>query len=256
MRNRFFACAVFCILLATVTLSGCQVNLSPWKKLVGKGEIVALENSLGGGKYSLIITDIQFTASSTGALVIDEGLPDKLSLSTHKNIADTITITVDEETSTIHLKGSRKYRYNTDDFIIQVGVPLGRLEVDGGYTLELKLPTITDFTLIINGAMSGDLAFEQLDSLKVRINGAYNLALTGECEKCSVVINGASDVDASAFATRDSDITINGAAHYTANADRVLDAEVNGVGTITYIGSPETINKRVAGIGSIKQKGE
>lgn len=256
MRKRYFACVIFCLLLATVALSGCQINLPPWKKLSGRGEIITLDNSLSGGKYSLIITDIQFTASSAGEINIDEDLPDKLILSTHKNIADTITITVDEETSTIHLKGSRKYRYNTDDFKIQVGAPLAKLEVDGGYALELKLPSITDFTLNINGAISGDLAFEQLDSLKVLINGACNLALTGECEKCSVVINGASDVDASAFATQDSDITINGAGHYTANAHRILDAEVNGVGTITYIGSPETINKRVAGIGTIKQKGE
>lgn len=256
MRKRFFASALLCVLLAAVALSGCVINLPPWKTLAGKGEIVTLDNSLGGDIYSLVITDIQFTASNTGAIEIDEELPDKLILSAPKNIADTITVTVDDEAGTIHLKGSRKYRYKTDDFKIQVGVPLENVEIDGGFTLDLKLPSVTDFTLNINGAISGDLAFEQLESLYVGINGACNMALTGECEKCSVVINGASDVDASAFATQDSDITINGAAHYTVNAHRNLDAEVNGVGTITYIGSPETINKRVAGLGSIKQKGE
>ncbi|HBI56880.1 MAG TPA: hypothetical protein DDY38_08645, partial [Firmicutes bacterium] len=238
MRKRFFAYAMLYVLLATVALSGCQINLPPWKKLAGRGEIITLENSLSGDKYSLVITDIQFTASNTGAIEIDEDLSDKFTLSTYQNIADTITVTVDDEVGTIHLKGNKKYRYSTDDFKIQVGVPLGSVEIDGGFTLDLKLPSVTDFTLKINGAISGDLAFDQLDTLTVQINGASNIALTGDCEQCTVSINGASDIDAADFRTQDSAITINGAGSYTVNATGTLDAYVNGVGTITYIGEP------------------
>ncbi len=183
-------------------------------------------------------------------------MSDKFTLSTYQNIADTITVTVDDEVGTIHLKGNKKYRYSTDDFKIQVGVPLGSVEIDGGFTLDLKLPSVTDFTLKINGAISGDLAFDQLDTLTVQINGASNIALTGDCEQCTVSINGASDIDAADFRTQDSAITINGAGSYTVNATGTLDAYVNGVGTITYIGEPEKINDRIVGLGTIKQQGE
>lgn len=255
MRKRFFACAMLCLLLAII-LSGCQVNLPSWKKLSGRGDISTLENSLSGEKYSLVITDIQFAASKTGAIEIDEALPDKLTLTTHQNIADTITVTVDDEAGTIHLKGTKKYRYSTDDFTIQVGVPLGNVEIDGGFTLDMKLPSVTDFSLEINGAISGDLEFGQLDTLEVGINGASSIVMTGQCQQCTVVINGASDIDAGDLHTGDSAITINGASSYTANATGTLDACVNGVGTISYVGEPEVINDRIAGLGTIKQQGE
>ncbi len=256
MRKRFYVYALLLVLLATVIISGCQVQLPPWKRLTGRGKVITQEHTLSGDSYSLVITDIKFARSYNGVIEIDESLPDKLTLDTQQNIADSITVTVDDEKGIIILKGNKKYSYSTDTFTIRVGVPLRSVRIDGGFTLDMKLPSVTDFSLEINGAISGDLEFGRLDSLAVDINGASSIVMAGECQQCTVVINGASDIDAADLFTRDSAITINGAGSYTANATGTLDAYVNGVGTITYVGEPEVINDRIAGLGTIKQQGE
>jgi hypothetical protein len=242
-------------MLGVVFLGGCGTNLPPWKKLRGRGGVTSQEHSLPGDSYSLEIADIQFTGSWTGVIEVDEDLPDVLALSTEENIAATITVTVDEDRGKIRLKGDKGYRYSTENLKIQVGVPLYRLQIDGGYSLDLKLPSATDFALHVNGAVSGSLAFEQLDSLEMVVNGAGSLTLTGSGQKANVHINGAANIDATDFDTVDSAIAINGAGHCQVRVTGNLEAEVNGVGSITYYGSPTTVNKKVAGLGSIK-KGE
>lgn len=247
------AYTVILVLLALTLLGGCQVNIPPWRKLTGKGTVVAQDYSLNAEKYTLVIRDIQFASSDTGTLEIDEELPDALTLSTQANVADTITVTVDDSTASIWVQGDKKYRYQTDDFKIQIGVPLEKVEIDGGFTLHLNLPSLTEFFMGINGAVSGSLAFGQLDSFELVINGASSLSMTGQCSQCAVEINGASDIDASGLDCLDASVSINGAASYLVAASRILEAQVNGVGTITYIGSPQ-ITKRVAGLGSVKPK--
>lgn len=253
MKNKLFLVALVGLLVFTVL--GCRVSYPPQKSLVGSGKIVVLEQQLTGPSYSLVIEDIFFDGAGVGSITIDEDLDAKVSLSTESNIADTISLTVKQD-GAIYLRGNKNYRYSSKEFNITIGAPLTKAEINGGFTLELNLPSVEEFGLTVNGAVSGSLLFGQLDSYRMEINGASDLSLVGEASSCSVQINGAANVDALDFITRDSDIEINGAGQYAAYVTARLVAKVNGIGAITYAGSPAVVEKDIAGLGTIKQKGE
>ena len=246
---------LFIFILTLSLTSACQVTFPPRQRLTGKGKVASQSFPLSEEGYSLIIADINLVGSNFCALTIDEDLPSELTLATEGNIADAITITIDEDTKEIRIEGKSKYDYRTDNFIVQVGVPLVAVKINGAVELESNLPSVETFSLAINGAASGSLAFGQLDYLQVTINGACELILSGQCQEAELVVNGASSLDASQLATQDSEITVNGAGSCTIRVANTLNANVNGVGTIDYIGSP-TVKKTIAGLGSISQKEE
>lgn len=240
------------LLVALLLLSGCQAIL-PGSELHGKGSVVTRDYPLAAGSYSLVVTDIQLDDPLAGIITIDEDLADVVTLATQENIADTITIAIDESAGKIRVKGDKKYRYKTDSFTITIGVPVVDARVDNAFVLDAKLPSVTDFALKINGAVSGDFAFGLLDRLDFQIDGAGSLRFSGQCDDCTATLNGASDVDGASLTTRRAKITINGTGDYIVNATDTLEATINGAGSITYLGNP-AVTQSINGLGEIKPK--
>lgn len=160
---------------------------------------------------------------------------------------------MDEFERKIKIKGNKNYRYQTDKFTLEIGVPIKDARIDNAFALDAKLPSITEFSLKINGSISGDFAFDLLDSLDFQVDGAASLSFSGQCGNCSAVLNGASEVDGSALATLDAKITINGTGDYIVNVRDTLEANINGAGNIKYMGNP-AITECINGLGTITQK--
>lgn len=243
------------IVLSIVLLSGCGIGYSSLKTLTGNRNVEKVVEELSEGEYELVIKDVHFVSSSGAAsIVIDEDLAGELALTTDKNISETIEITVDDDAKTILIKGDKNYRYKYTEFVIEIGRPVNSVRIDGGYSLDFKLPSISDFAMVVNGAVAGTLNFSELESFSLEINGASELTLLGSAVQSTAKINGASNISAFNFIAENATVNIRGASNYQVHATETLDATIDGVGTITYDGSPDTLNRQIKGLGRINPR--
>jgi len=224
------------------------------KTLNGDRNVEIKEVSLADSEYRLVIEDIQFTGGRnwSGKIVIDESLRNEVVLSTDRNILNTINITVDDER--IMVRGDRDFRYDSTEFEIRIGAKVNDFAIDGAFELQMDVPSVTEFSGTINGAVDGNMAFGQLDRFSLNINGAGTISIKGESERSAIVINGAGEIRAFDFRTENTDITINGTGTGNVYAANALHVSINGVGNVTYDGNPSTINAGTGFLSSVKKR--
>lgn len=110
-----------------------------------------------------------------------------------------------------------------------------------------------DLEATISG--SGKIQFRRLDAreVKVVVSGAGTVDLgTGRVESLAVTVTGAGDVIAGKLRSDVGKVTISGAGTTTLWPEKTLDARISGVGTVRYYGDPEIVDRKVAGVGSVK----
>ncbi len=250
-------------LLAAALLCGCSVNISgitigsARKTIRACGED-QLESDLlllaeEVGDHTLTISDIHFTDGGID-LTIDPALEDNIILSAPQNLLDTIKVKIDHEAGNITVRGNDRVQFADGDLEITLGVPVKLLTIAGGVELDACLPEVKDFTLRVAGAVDGEIAFGTLDSLAVEINGAGSLELDGSCAKAAITVNGAGSIEADDLICTDADVELNGAGSCEIYVTDTLDAEVNGVGSIRYLGNPATVNKSGGGIVAVSER--
>lgn len=261
MTRRLFRAAA--ALLAAAMLSGCSVNISgisfgsSRKTVRARGEdhkeIDLLLYAEQAGDHTLTIEDIYFTDGGI-ELTIDPALEDNITLSAPENLLDTIKVKIDHEAGIITVRGNDRVQFVGDDLEITLGVPVKSLSVAGGVELDACLPDVKAFALEVDGAVDGDITFGALDTLDVEINGAGDLELSGSCAEANIEINGAGAIDADHLICTNARVEINGAGSCDIHVTSILDAAVNGVGSIRYSGSPATVNKSGGGIVAVSEK--
>lgn len=251
-------CLVAGLAACTVSTSNGSVvvgGISTKKTLKGDNSIEKSETVLEDIEYTLVVEDIEFTAltrnDNTPVIHINEDTSSKVTLSTDKNILDTISVTLDG--NTIKVKGDKSYKYDSSEFDLRIDAKVKEFEINGAFELDMDVSSVTEFSGIINGAIDGNMNFGQLNSFNLSINGAGDIEISGEAEKSTILINGAASIGAFDLRTTNSELVINGAGACNVYATDTLDATINGVGEITYDGDPKTVNKS-SGIGSIKER--
>jgi len=107
----------------------------------------------------------------------------------------------------------------------------------------------------ISGA--GDFALNDVsgEKLAIVVEGAGKLEANGTVRTLSARIDGAGNVDLAKLAATDAEVAVNGAGKLEVQATGTLNAEVNGVGSITYTGNPQKVVPAVHGVGSISPAG-
>lgn len=85
----------------------------------------------------------------------------------------------------------------------------------------------------------------------VGISGAGDFTLSGdEQESLTIRIEGTGDVSALDMEVRDCFIMIDGAGNCQVNVSRLLDIQINGVGHVSYAGSPD-LSYDIDGVGNV-----
>jgi hypothetical protein len=121
---------------------------------------------------------------------------------------------------------------------------------DGG-KLEVRIATPLLNALAVNGAGNVTIDGVHGDALALALQGAGNLTATGQTAALNARINGAGNMDLTQLAARDASVVVNGTGRLAANVSGSLQAEVNGVGSITYTGNPQKVESEINGVGSI-----
>jgi len=89
------------------------------------------------------------------------------------------------------------------------------------------------------------------ERLDVNYRGAGRLAIDGEVRELRLRAQGVGEVDTKALLAQEADVSFEGIGSVSIYAKEKLNANVRGMGNLTYYGNPRVVNKSVSGIGSV-----
>jgi hypothetical protein len=118
--------------------------------------------------------------------------------------------------------------------------------------VRVTVPRLRSFEL--NGAGRVSLIGHTGGDFTVSLNGAGDIEASGRVDRLTARVNGAGNVDLSKLAATDADVAVNGAGSLEVSATGRLDATLNGVGNIGYVGTPAQLHTAVHGVGGIKPR--
>jgi len=84
--------------------------------------------------------------------------------------------------------------------------------------------------------------------------GAARITLGGSVDELLADMTGASELKANALQTKTVEISTTGAADAEVAVSEILKVAITGAGKVSYSGTPKTIEKHIAGAGSIRHK--
>ncbi len=237
----------------TLLLSACTgLNI-----VVGSGNIISKQYDF---KYFNAVEatssiDVRITPADTYSVTV----------STHENIFDHLTVEQSGKTLKIHLPwGSFS---NTDIKAVITMPQLVKLDLSGASKgnvqdfkstndLELQVSGASQLNLInmeaanTTGEISGASKVSgQLNSQKVqlKVSGASRCELTGAATNVTLDVSGASQAVAKDFQTQNADVSVSGASKATINASGTLSVDATGASTLEYFGNPNLKQVNVSG---------
>lgn len=210
------------VLMATLLMAACSRGGTG---VDGSGKVIAETRPVSG-----------FTAvnlNGFGKLLITQGDTEALTISADDNLLPLITSEVQGDTLVMGPKSDTNIN-KFKDMTYQLTVKdLRTVKVDGMASVEAQ-----------------DLA---IDSLHVESNGAGGWTLSGSVSDLDVQINGMGSFDSPDLASKTARVVISGGGSVTVQVSDTLDAEINGAGSVHYIGDPK-VTKRIIGGGIVSQQ--
>jgi hypothetical protein len=129
----------------------------------------------------------------------------------------------------------KSFKSNKNDPRITITVPsLSRVKVEGAGETILS-----------------NVKGERLD---IGYLGAGHLVAAGKVKYLRINAKGVGEVDTRSLVAERVDVNFEGVGHVSVHATDVLNAVAKGMGELDYYGHPKTVNKSVAGIGSVNAK--
>lgn len=119
-------------------------------------------------------------------------------------------------------------------------------------TLQIKLPRLQ--SLQLEGGNDVNVAGFAGGETNIRAAGAVHIEADGHLEQLTVHMSGAGHADLSKLVADSAKVTVDGVGSVVVNPRESLDATMNGVGAILYTGSPQRVNTRMNGLGTIGQR--
>jgi hypothetical protein len=120
--------------------------------------------------------------------------------------------------------------------------------------LRIGVPELNE--VISRGAGEVDISDAAGEKLRLESMGAASFEATGKVKSVEISSTGAGKIDAGKLQAENAKVDVTGAASVEVYASDQLDVKVSGAGSVEYSGNPKTVNKSVAGIGSVNPKGK
>ncbi len=106
-------------------------------------------------------------------------------------------------------------------------------------------------TLIISGSATGKIKDLHQDDMTIKISGNGNLTSNGKVDKLDIGISGVGRLSFKELVSKDAKIKISGTGKGDLTVTEKIDATINGTGKIDVYGNPNTVQKRVNGVGKV-----
>lgn len=121
-----------------------------------------------------------------------------------------------------------------------------------GITIIISSATLTDVQL--NGAVSVTASNLSGHDLKLDANGASSIIVDGFVTNLEADLSGATRLNATTLHAQTARVSLNGASFADVTVAETLNANISGVGVLTYGGNPKTVEKSVGGVGRIQAR--
>ncbi len=214
----------FVLLLASLSVA-CNGRIGSVKVVRGSGNVVTEERDVSDFTSVSLQGVGELFIDQTGSELVDITADDNLLPYIETRVSDNKLIISIQRNITFSDVGELTYHVTVAE--------LDSLELDG-------LSNITVDNL--NG-----------EALTVNLDGAGSITVSGEVDRQTVEINGAGKYDAANLKSREAVVTHSGAGLAVVQVSDQLDATLNGIGTVEYIGDPQ-VTKDVSGLGSVRQR--
>ena len=143
----------------------------------------------------------------------------------------------------------------TNEMKIYVTAPVyNRIEVSGASDIvgQGKITNAENMDLSTSGA--GDINMDiDAPQLKIHVSGSGSVDLKGQTKDLDLSISGAGDAHCYDLLTENTRVHISGTGSAEVFASVKLDAEVSGVGSVTYKGNAPEVTQHVSGVGSVSK---
>jgi len=124
-----------------------------------------------------------------------------------------------------------------------------RNSIESSDRVVVTMPALQTFKGEGAGVMRlNNIRGERLD---VNYRGAGRLAIDGEVRELRLRAQGVGEVDTKSLLAQEADVSFEGIGSVNIYAKEKLNANVRGMGNLTYYGNPRVVNKSVSGIGSV-----
>jgi hypothetical protein len=213
MKNRSLVIAG---LLLALFSTGC----GEWKRIRGNGHIAT--DSRPVSAFTRVVADGFFQ------LEWRPGAP-SFSLTTDENLFSHIRTTNEGEVLRIKLEES--------------------IAPTKGVKIAISSPALTGADL--SGALELDASQLSGEKFALETSGAGKVTLAGKINRLIANLTGATKLRASDLAAEDVEISITGAGKADVFATNLLRAAITGAGKVSYSGHPKSVQKQIAGAGSI-----
>jgi hypothetical protein len=126
----------------------------------------------------------------------------------------------------------------------------GVQKIQGDPRVIVTMPNLRKFSMEGTGeTILRNVAGDRFD---VQYRGAGSMAIAGTVRQLNMQAQGVGEVDARKLIAQEANVSFQGIGSVSVYASSKLEASVSGMGELTYYGHPRTINKTVAGIGSVQ----
>lgn len=223
-------------LLLAVVLTGCGHSVA------GSGQVKTTTSQVSGA------ANVKFFGQ--GQLLISQGDSDSLSITTDDNLLPLLGSNLQGEILTLDQKSGAQLKPSKDiEYKLQLKA-LEALDWSGVGKVALRDIKVPRLVILAAGAGEIQLTGVQVDDLILDLGGAVQVVAQGQAKNLHVQGSGAGNLDARSLQAENATVKLSGAGNAVVNATATLDANVSGVGSITYSGSPK-VKESVTGVGKI-----
>ena len=172
------------------------------------------------------------------------------------NVQGPISVTVDAGTAqqSLRVRGSDKFLNTVTSEVVngELRIRMREKNVNTNHDdqrILISMPQLRAFAA--EGAGEIKLNNVQGERLDVNYRGAGSMEIKGKVNTFTMTAEGVGEVDSKALIANNADIRFRGIGDVKVYAKDKLDVSVQGMGSLSYYGKPRTVNKSVAGLGSV-----
>lgn len=164
--------------------------------------------------------------------------------------ADRVKVDVNEEEKKITIKCNQYVSPNSITIDVSGGIREIRADKCKLH-LDVDLGKTQNAALTLKGTFYGDVKLAT-ETTSIDVNGAGDFGVSGTARDLQVSLDGAAVLDTTELLAENVDVTVRGSSICEVYASKYLNAALYGVGSITYYGNPETVEKSIKGLGVIE----
>ncbi len=167
---------------------------------------------------------------------------------------------IDTEVVNGRLKIEWAKRYNFNPFTslskVHITVPvtdINSVSLSGSGSIKGKTSLkAEDFSTYLSGSGKIDLDINS-KTLRTGVSGSGDLVLRGQTNDHDTEVTGSGDIEAYELESDFVNVNISGSADVNVKVNKGIRARISGSGDVNYIGSPDKIDSKVSGSGSVSK---